>query len=108
MSGDSGVPIREPDSASAVTVDEKPVVASAAARSSADPAGRRQRSPLTVGERRWLVGILAVATIVRLAWLAYAHVDPPTWYLPSGDSYSYWYYGNEIAHGRGYISYLTG
>ncbi len=25
-----------------------------------------------------------------------------------GDQYSYWYFGNEIAHGRGYISYSTG
>ncbi len=25
----------------------------------------------------------------------------------SGDQYSYWYYGHEIAAGRGYISYAT-
>ena len=41
-------------------------------------------------------------------WLAYANVEPPEWYIPSGDSFSYWHYGNEIAEGRGYVSYLDG
>jgi Dolichyl-phosphate-mannose-protein mannosyltransferase len=101
--------MRELESASPVaTVDVEPVATPAAGTSPADPAGRRQRSPLTVAERRWLIGILAVSAIVRSAWLTYAHVEPPVWYIPSGDSFSYWYYGNEIAHGRGYISYLTG
>jgi 4-amino-4-deoxy-L-arabinose transferase-like glycosyltransferase len=64
------------------------------------------RMPLTPHQRRWLVGIVAVATVLRVAWLAYAHVEPPT-NVYSGDSWSYWYYGNEIAAGRGYIHYVT-
>ncbi|MGH9112092.1 MAG: ArnT family glycosyltransferase [Acidimicrobiales bacterium] len=55
-----------------------------------------------------MLAIVAVAAVVRLAWLAYANVEPPDSFIPSGDSYSYWYYGNEIAHGNGYIGYVTG
>ena len=47
---------------------------------------------------------MVVAAVLRIAWLAYANVEPPEWYIPSGDSFSYWYYGNEIAEGRGYVS----
>jgi 4-amino-4-deoxy-L-arabinose transferase-like glycosyltransferase len=69
---------------------------------------RPQRAPLTPTQRRWLAGIVIVAALVRIGWLIYANVDPPTSVFPSGDSYSYWYYGNEIADGNGYISYTTG
>jgi hypothetical protein len=99
----------EEDSSSVVaTASGAPDIAPREASPLADPVLRRERAPLTTNERRWLIAILGVATILRLAWLAYAHVKPPVWFIPSGDSYSYWYYGNEIAHGRGYISYLTG
>jgi 4-amino-4-deoxy-L-arabinose transferase-like glycosyltransferase len=67
-----------------------------------------QRAPLTRSETRWLVGIVAVAAVLRVAWLVFAHVEAPTDYLESGDQYSYWYHANEIAAGRGYHSYITG
>jgi 4-amino-4-deoxy-L-arabinose transferase-like glycosyltransferase len=89
-------------------LDDRATAAEADAPAPPDPADGRPRTPLTAVERRRLVAILGVAAIVRLAWFAYAHVEPPEWFIPSGDSYSYWYYGNEIANGRGYISYITG
>jgi 4-amino-4-deoxy-L-arabinose transferase-like glycosyltransferase len=67
-----------------------------------------RRRPLTRHEARWLVGIVALAAVLRVAWLAFAHVDPPVEFLQSGDQYSYWYHANEIASGRGYHSYITG
>jgi hypothetical protein len=73
------------------------------------PAGEdRRRAPLTRGGRRWLVGIVVVAAVLRIAWLAYANVEPPTSLVPAGDAYSYWYYGNSIADGQGYLSYIDG
>ena len=57
--------------------------------------------------RTWFVVIVAGAFVLRLAWLIYAKVDAPSGWLQSGDQYSYWYYGNEIAAGRGYVSYVT-
>ncbi|HEX6419455.1 MAG TPA: hypothetical protein VFZ77_13225, partial [Acidimicrobiales bacterium] len=66
-----------------------------------------QRRPLTSGETRWLLLIVAAAAVLRIAWLAYAHSDPPV-SVESGDQWSYWYYANEIADGRGYVSYVTG
>jgi 4-amino-4-deoxy-L-arabinose transferase-like glycosyltransferase len=90
------------------TLDRPATAAPTDAPDPADASGSRTRAPLTAFERRWLVAILGAAAIVRAAWLAYAHVEPPEWIIPSGDSYSYWYYGNEIAKGRGYISYITG
>jgi hypothetical protein len=66
-----------------------------------------QRAPLTAAEKRWLAVIVGVGAVLRLAWLAYAHAEPPTSFLPAGDQYSYWYYGTEIAQGRGYVSFLT-
>jgi 4-amino-4-deoxy-L-arabinose transferase-like glycosyltransferase len=57
--------------------------------------------------RTVLILIIAVAFILRLAWLLYAKGKPPTGVIPSGDQYSYWYYGNEIAKGHGYVSYVT-
>jgi 4-amino-4-deoxy-L-arabinose transferase-like glycosyltransferase len=51
--------------------------------------------------------ILVVAFALRLAWLLYAKGEPPRDWLQAGDQYSYWYYGNEIAAGRGYVSYIT-
>jgi len=68
----------------------------------------RRRAPLTRAERRWLVGIVVVAAVLRIGWLAYANVEPPTSFVPAGDAYSYWYYGNSIADGHGYLSYIDG
>jgi 4-amino-4-deoxy-L-arabinose transferase-like glycosyltransferase len=64
-----------------------------------------RRAALTRAERRWLLGIVVVAALLRIAWLAFANVDPPT---ALGDTYSYWYHGNSIADGRGYVSYVDG
>ena len=60
---------------------------------------------LTRGQRRWLVAILAVALGARLAWALYATREPLPFY--SGDAYSYYYYGNQLAAGEGYVSYVT-
>ena len=57
---------------------------------------------------RALVGILLVAAVLRFGF-GVAAMDgpvPETW-VTAGDQYSYWYYGNEIANGDGYISYVT-
>ena len=62
-----------------------------------------------MSRNRWvLVGILAVATALRFGWgVATLDEVPETW-IEGGDQYSYWYYGNEIADGNGYISYTNG
>ncbi len=73
-----------------------------------DARDRGQRRPLTRDETRWLVGIVGLAAILRIAWLAVANVDPPTSFMGSGDQYSYWFYGNQIAEGGGYLNYLNG
>ncbi|HET6774845.1 MAG TPA: hypothetical protein VFH36_16130 [Acidimicrobiales bacterium] len=51
---------------------------------------------------------MVVAAVLRIGWLAYANVEPPTSFVPAGDAYSYWYYGNSIADGHGYLSYIDG
>lgn len=58
---------------------------------------------------RTLVAILLVAAILRFGFgiLAMDGPVPATW-VTAGDQYSYWYYGNEIAQGNGYISYTNG
>ncbi len=98
----------DPHTSTGIATLDDPTTAPGEAPAPVADSRSRQRRPLTTVERRWLVAIIGAATIVRSAWLAYAHVEPPEWFIPSGDSYSYWYYGNEIAHGRGYISYITG
>ena len=69
-----------------------------------DEGGRR--GPLTATQRRWLFGILAVAAVLRLVWFFWAKTSPPGHFMDAGDQFSYWYYGNEIAGGRGYVSYV--
>lgn len=59
-------------------------------------------------DQRILGTILAVAFGVRLAWALYARAEPPTDWFASGDQFSYFHYGSEIARGNGYISYITG
>lgn len=58
-------------------------------------------------ERRWLLVIVLAAFGLRLGWLIYAHPRPPLDWIRAGDQFSYWYYGNELARGRGYVSYVT-
>ena len=74
----------------------------------ATPHGRSRRGPLRADQRRWLIAIVAVGAVLRVVWLICNHVEPPRTMLESGDQYSYWYYGNAIADGEGYISYVTG
>jgi hypothetical protein len=64
-------------------------------------------TPLTRRQRAWFIAIVVAAFAARLAWLLYAKGEPPRDWLQAGDQYSYWYYGNEIAAGRGYIGYIT-
>jgi 4-amino-4-deoxy-L-arabinose transferase-like glycosyltransferase len=72
------------------------------------PAGHRRAGSPTTAQRRWLIGILGVAGALRLAWALWASGSPPLHWQLSGDQYSYWYYGKELAAGRGYISYISG
>jgi 4-amino-4-deoxy-L-arabinose transferase-like glycosyltransferase len=60
-----------------------------------------------VTTRRALVLILVVAGALRLAWgVSTLDEFPETW-QEGGDQFSYWYYGNEIADGNGYVGYVT-
>ena len=63
---------------------------------------------MTTGERRTLWVVVAVAFGLRLGWALYARGEPPVDWFYSGDQFSYYHYGSEIARGRGYISYITG
>jgi 4-amino-4-deoxy-L-arabinose transferase-like glycosyltransferase len=63
---------------------------------------------MTATHRRLLWGVLAVAFGLRLGWALYARGEPPVDWFYSGDQFSYYHYGSEIARGRGYISYITG
>jgi 4-amino-4-deoxy-L-arabinose transferase-like glycosyltransferase len=57
----------------------------------------------------WLVVILLAAATIRLGFgLAAMDGQPPKTWQTGGDQYSYWYYGDQIAHGHGYIGYITG
>lgn len=51
---------------------------------------------------------VAVGFVLRLAWGLWAMRDVPQGWLLQGDQYSYWYFGNEMANGRGYLSYING
>jgi 4-amino-4-deoxy-L-arabinose transferase-like glycosyltransferase len=63
---------------------------------------------VTRRQRQVLSGVVLVGFALRLGWALYARPDAPIdWYL-SGDQFSYFHYGNEIARGRGYNSYITG
>lgn len=77
------------------------------AEADADVVSRRRRG-LTRAEGRWLLALVVVGLVLRIAWLAFNHVEPPRHYLESGDQFSYWYYGNGIANGEGVIDYITG
>ncbi len=64
---------------------------------------------MTTRVDRALVAILVVAAILRFGF-GVAAMDgpvPETW-VTAGDQYSYWYYGNELSQGDGYISYTNG
>ncbi len=63
---------------------------------------------LTAGQRRYLIATVATAFGLRMAWALYARGAAPVEWFHSGDQYSYYHYGSEMARGRGYISYFTG
>jgi 4-amino-4-deoxy-L-arabinose transferase-like glycosyltransferase len=53
--------------------------------------------------------IVLLAAVIRFGF-GVAAMDgpvPETW-MTAGDQYSYWYYGDQMAHGGGYLSYLDG
>lgn len=60
------------------------------------PAGRR------------LAAITVAGALLRAAWGFWAVRRVPSDFIVSNDQYGYWYFGNQMAHGHGYISYLTG
>lgn len=61
-----------------------------------------------VMRRHPLAVVVGVGFLLRLAWALYAARNVPEGWRSSGDQYGYWYYGNSIARGRGYVSYITG
>ena len=63
---------------------------------------------MTHRQRHVLWAVIAVGFALRLAWALYARGEAPTDWRQSGDQFSYYHYGSEIARGRGYISYITG
>lgn len=63
---------------------------------------------MTSRQRTLLFAIVLVALAVRVAWALYARAEPPTAWYRSGDQFSYFHYGREIAQGHGYIGYSTG
>ena len=63
---------------------------------------------MTRAERAALWAIVGVALGLRLAWALYARGEAPVHWFSSGDQYSYYRYGVDIAEGRGYVGYLTG
>jgi 4-amino-4-deoxy-L-arabinose transferase-like glycosyltransferase len=52
--------------------------------------------------------VVGVAFALRLGWALAVRPEPPTQWYRSGDQFSYFHYGREIARGNGYISYVTG
>ena len=58
---------------------------------------------------RALVAILIVAAVLRFGFGFFAMDGPvPATWMTAGDQYSYWYYGDQISQGGGYLSYLDG
>src|SRR5688572_14612967 len=49
-----------------------------------------------------VVAILVVAFALRLAWVLANTHDPV--FVESGDAYSYWFYGRQLAEGGGYLN----
>ncbi|MGH9112095.1 MAG: glycosyltransferase family 39 protein, partial [Acidimicrobiales bacterium] len=55
-----------------------------------------------------LTVIVVVAFALRIGWVLAVRTSAPTDWAQSGDQYSYYYYGREIAEGHGYVNYNTG
>lgn len=63
--------------------------------------------PLTRRQRGWIVAILVLAAVLRLAWAIYATKAPISLTM-GGDAYAYYYYGKQISSGGGYINIVGG
>lgn len=63
---------------------------------------------MTTKQRRLLVAIAVAAFAVRLGWAIGVRPEPPWDWADSGDQFSYYHYGGEIARGNGYVSYIHG
>ncbi len=59
-------------------------------------------------QANFLAVVVVVGVLLRLVWGLWAQRKTPGSWQVSGDQYGYWYYANEISHGRGYRSYITG
>ena len=68
----------------------------------------RARHFLRTRNGRQLAVIALVGCLLRLAWGLWAARSTPEDWQINGDQYSYWFFGNEIARGHGYVSYITG
>jgi Dolichyl-phosphate-mannose-protein mannosyltransferase len=55
-----------------------------------------------------LIVIVVVAFALRLGWVLAVRTSAPTDWRPSGDQYGYYHAAQSIAHGRGYVSFITG
>ncbi len=69
-------------------------------------ASGRTRQPMTRGQLRWLVAILAGAAVLRVAWALYATRAPAN--PLAGDPFFYFRYGRALAEGHGYNNYFGG
>jgi len=72
------------------------------------PAQVRHRLLGVLRTQRALVGIVAAGFVARLLWVIVVDSPDPVGDMALGDQFSYYYYGLEIAEGRGYVSYTTG
>src|SRR3954470_1010710 len=52
-----------------------------------------------------LLLLVAVGFVLRLAWGLWALRGIPEAWILQGDQYSYWFFGNEIARGHGYLNF---
>ena len=71
-------------------------------------AGRTERARHWLATHRAVVAIVVVAFVLRLAWVLWWHPSEPTVWQESGDQFSYYHYGREIAAGNGYVHYVRG
>lgn len=67
-----------------------------------------ERAGAWVRDNPSLTAIVVTAFALRLGWVLYVDVSAPTAWQLSGDQFSYYTYGREIAAGHGYESYITG
>jgi hypothetical protein len=85
-------------------VEERAADAGAAAKASTAV----HRVAVFLRRHRALVVIVAVGFVARLVWVLMVDSPQPAGEITMGDQYSYYFYGREMAAGRGYVSYTTG